>query len=132
MKYSNDPKNQWNLAIMGDFNFPFVSDWNAPNQFQNTADREKLQSVSLSNLAAEFHLTQVIDFPTRKSNTLDLIFVSDPDLILNCEREVNVVISDHDNIDVTLAFVEHEDIVNWKVDTECFTFSDHKLITMKL
>ena len=35
-------------------------------------------------------------------------------------------------IDVTLAFVEHEDIVNWKVDTECFTFSDHKLITMKL
>ena len=35
-------------------------------------------------------------------------------------------------IDITLAFGEHEDIVDWKVDTNCFTFSDHKLITMKL
>ena len=34
-------------------------------------------------------------------------------------------------IDTTLAFGEHEDIVDCKVDTNCFTFSDHKLITMK-
>ena len=35
-------------------------------------------------------------------------------------------------IDISLAFVEHEDIVDWSVDTDCFTFSDHRLITMKL
>ena len=35
-------------------------------------------------------------------------------------------------IDVTLAFIEHKDIVDWKVDTEYFTFSDHRLITLKL
>ena len=41
---------------------------------------------------------------------LDLLFVSDPDLILNCEREVNEVISDHDNVNVTLAFSDKREV----------------------
>ena len=35
-------------------------------------------------------------------------------------------------IDLSIAFGQHDDIVNWKVDTECFTFSAHKLITMEI
>ena len=83
--YSNDPKKNWILALMGDFNFPFVHDWNSPSRFTNSIDNEKVQSVLLSNLVEDFNLLQTVDFPTRKENLLDSIFISNPKMILNNE-----------------------------------------------
>ena len=73
-----DPQHSNNIWLGGDFNVPNV-DWSdvmsAPNS-PNTQLATKLIEVTNDR-----SLTQVVDLPTRKNNTLDLFFTSNPSLI---------------------------------------------------
>lgn len=69
------------LLLLGDFNFPRIS-WASqfPSVFGSSAE-----SQSFINLCLNFNLAQLVSGPTRtgttSSNTLDLVLVSNPNLV---------------------------------------------------
>ncbi len=62
-------------VIIGNFNCPNV-DWNLMH-----GDQEGNKLVEMVEAA---FLTQTVNQPTREYNILDLVLVTDPDLIHNC------------------------------------------------
>lgn len=62
-----------NYILCGDFNFPDI-DWGN----LSTSSR---QAKDFLDVVMTFNLTQAVNFPTRGSNTLDLVFASSPELI---------------------------------------------------
>ena len=82
------------IIIAGDFNCPGI-DWEhgllLTDTYTSRTLREKLPSVS-----QDFQLSQIVTFPTRGMNTLDLCFTPHPDIILNCDSIPGF--SDHDAI----------------------------------
>jgi hypothetical protein len=74
--------------ILGDFNLPFV-DWST---FSYPA-------MSSCNALFEYLMNngshQIVDFPTREENILDLVFVNDPLLISNVTMNPPISSSDH-------------------------------------
>ena len=87
------------IIIAGDFNCPGI-DWehglSLTDTYTSRILREKLLSVS-----QDFQLSQIVTFPTRGMNTLDLCFTSHPNIILNCDSIPGF--SDHDAILATLS-----------------------------
>ena len=77
----------------GDFNFPGIS-WSSKNLKHNcpSSDLHELFVKSLD----DYGLTQVVDKPTRLSNTLDLFMTNNPTLI----SEIKVIpgLADHDAV----------------------------------
>lgn len=102
--YENKGEKPWDLLLMGDFNFPFIEDWNSDGPFINTEASEKKQAVYTKQLSGDLFMEQLVQFPTRKSNILDLIFSNNVDLITNIETIVNSGISDHNTIEFTLGY----------------------------
>ena len=96
------------LIITGDFNFPFIEwkrsgvgacSWIMKPGTYGTED-EKSQFYKLMEIMDKYHLVQAIEEPTRKENTLDLVFTNEIDII----KQVGVsrtVLSDHDLIEIT-------------------------------
>jgi hypothetical protein len=87
-------KNKNNVLIIGgDFNVPDI-DWKALSiaGHQNSA---RVNQTFL-DLAAECSLEQQVDFPTRKQNTLDLIFTTHPSFKQRCKPLPPIGNSDHD------------------------------------
>ena len=97
----------YNFLLMGDFNFPFVKNWNCSNNFTGSQDEEKIQSVCLSNFSEEHLLMQMVDAPTRGKNTLDLIFSNSEELVTNNKTIVNENISDHNSVVFGLGLKNH-------------------------
>lgn len=66
------------VILMGDFNFPDI-DWRAHDcsAGASAGSRQFLDCISNN------FLTQHVDFPTRKSSVLDILFSSNPDLIVD-------------------------------------------------
>ena len=81
------------VIIGGDFNCPGI-DWEhstltdpyVPCHF----------CVKLITLAEDTQMSQLVTFPTRGNNTLDLYFTTHPDSVLSCEPVPSV--SDHDAV----------------------------------
>ena len=69
LKYPNSP-----VWIAGDYNLPNI-DW------QNQCTVKHNYPIQLCNIllnfVADFGLTQIVDFPTRATNTLDLFLLID-------------------------------------------------------
>ncbi len=63
-------------VIIGNFNCPNI-DWNSMYGDQ--------EGNRLVEMVEDTFLTQTVNQPTRENNILDLILVTDPDLIRNCE-----------------------------------------------
>ena len=79
--------------IGGDFNLPDI-DWSTNtvtgNQYSAKTNKDFLDSLDLNNL------DQVIKFPTRGENTLDLFLTNRPTLINSTEPKPGLGKSDHD------------------------------------
>ena len=93
-----------NIMILGDFNFPFLSWIEAEDSViyhikSGAKTDEKLQAEKLLNLTNKYFMNQIITQPTRNTNTLDLIFLNNTELIPNhtVENE-SKCLSDHDLI----------------------------------
>ena len=96
------------VIITGDFNFPFIEwkrsgvgacSWIMKPGTYGTED-EKSQFNKLMEIMDNYHLVQAIEEPTRKENTLDLVFTNEIDII----KQVGVsrtILSDHDLIEIT-------------------------------
>ena len=87
------------LWLTGDFNFPKIAwDTEGVPTIKSGCSFPKLYEDFIS-LINDFSLQQMVSFPTRLNNTLDLFFTSNPSLI----KSVKLVagISDHDIVHVT-------------------------------
>ena len=79
------------IVLGGDFNCPGI-DWLGHillDSYVPISLRERL-----IRFLDDFHSTPIVTFPTRGPNTLDLCFVSHPDLVLNCDSPPGL--SDHE------------------------------------
>lgn len=83
-----------NYILCGDFNFPDI-DW------KNLTASSRL-SKDFLQLTLLFNLTQTVHSPTRGSNILDLVLVSNPDLVSSVSLVMEL--SDHKAITFHLSF----------------------------
>ena len=87
------------IIIGGDFNCPGI-DWEhgflSAESYTSRLLREKLLTF-----LQDFHLNQIVNFPTRGINILDLCFTSHPNIISTCNSIPGF--SDHDAILVSLS-----------------------------
>ena len=96
------------VIISGDFNFPFI-EWKRSGigacswtmkQGTYASEDEKNQFYKLMEIADRYHLVQAIEEPTRKENTLDLMFTNEIDAFKQIEV-TGTFMSDHDVIEIT-------------------------------
>ena len=93
-----------NILLIGDLNFPFLKWKNIEgsvihNMISGATRDEQNQAHSLLNLTDAFFLTQVVDEPTRKNNTIDLIFTNHSNILSNINiQKLSKHISDHNEI----------------------------------
>ena len=81
------------LFLGGDFNLPGI-DWEDVRHRPGISKMNLCES--LLSTAAEFHLDQVNLEPTRKKNVLELLFTSNPEVVISCSTGPGI--SDHDHI----------------------------------
>ena len=113
----------YNFLLMGDYNFPFIKDWNQSNCFTNSHDDEKAQSVCLSKFTEEHLLMQMVDAPTRGKNTLDLIFSNSEELVTDSKVIVNKKISDHNSVIFNLGLKNNNDLRPIPIDEDIQSFN---------
>ena len=83
------------FVLTGDFNLPDIN-WSeqtiSPNQYTVGTNQAYL------DIASDNGLEQIVDFPTRNENTLDLIFTSHPSYKQRCKPIPAIGNSDHDSV----------------------------------
>ena len=84
--------------IGGDFNLPGIN-WNDMRAPPRTPHRK--QASLLLGTLEELHLHQMVHFPTRKTNTLDLLLTDAPNLVNRVHKAPGL--SDHDTV-----IIEHQ------------------------
>ncbi len=87
-----------NAIVIGDFQCANV-DWRLL-----IGDQERSRFIIM---VEDSFLTQVVTQPTRQNNILDLVLISDPDLVRNCEVEEKLGGSDHNIISFNVC-VQHK------------------------
>ena len=105
------------ILCTGDMNLPFVKDWSRPalekfctqvteqDKSSKTAADDKRQAVMLIKFAEGHYMEQFINTGTRFDNILDLVFCSDPSLIVNCKQLINSrSFSDHNSLFIQLSY----------------------------
>ena len=105
------------IILSGDFNFPFVKwkrlqnggcTWEYKTKSNATKD-QKQQFKDLMSICNEQCMLQVIEEPTRKENTLDLMFTNEPNVVT--EVEVNKKwISDHSRVEVSTNYIINDQL----------------------
>ena len=107
------------VIITGDFNFPFI-EWKRGElnackwkmkTYNNAKEDEKKQFYKLMDIMDSFHLVQMIQEPTRKENTLDLVFTNNPSLFSQVEV-TGTHLSDHDIIEITTGIPYNNNLIN--------------------
>ena len=95
------------VIITGDFNFPFIEwkrsgvgacSWTMKQGTYGTED-EKSQFYKLMEIMDKYHIVQAIEEPTRKENTLDLVFTNAIDIFKQIDVS-QTILSDHDLIEI--------------------------------
>ena len=79
------------IWVAGDFNLPDIN-WNC-DSIQGNRNPVKVNEMLL-NTVQDLDLDQIVKFPTRKQNTLDLFLTNRPSLVNRCEPIPGI--SDHD------------------------------------
>ena len=96
------------VIVSGDFNFRFIQwtrgelngcKWRMKTYSQAKED-EKRQFFKMMDVMDSFHLTQTIQEPTRKENTLDLVFTNNTNIFTQIDVS-KTILSDHDLIEIT-------------------------------
>ena len=88
------------FLIGGDFNLPDI------NWAEQTIDHRQYPTrtnQTFLELVADNGLEQIVDFPTRKENTLDLLLTSHPSFKLRCKPLPSIGNSDHDIVLLDMA-----------------------------
>merc|ERR1711954_46120 len=107
------------VVITGDFNFPFI-EWKRGElnackwkmkKYNNAKEDEKKQFYKLMDTMDCFHLVQMIQEPTRKENTLDLVFTNNPSLFSQVEV-TGTYLSDHDIIKFTTSIPYNNNLLD--------------------
>lgn len=94
------------LLIVGDFNLPNV-DWATL-----TASIDCQMYTLFTKAMKDHFLWQVIDFPTRNNNILDLLLTNIPDKISNIKGFQDILNSDHQLIEFSMDLCfEENDII---------------------
>ena len=106
------------IIITGDFNFPFIKwkrgtsnacDWKDKTDTYGKIDDQK-QFKTLMKVMDEGGLTQVVEEPTRKGNTLDLVFTNYPEMFTQIDvTKTNM--SDHNIIELTTVIEDRDDLL---------------------
>ena len=86
------------ILIFGDFNFPNI-DW---QQDLTTSTYHK--DIPFLECIMENNLTQLVSFPTRKNNLLDLVLCRDLDDRTDVAICAPLISSDHEHISTTILF----------------------------
>lgn len=89
----NDQESRW--LLIGDFNFPNIN-WKTGQCKGSEITTEFVKCVTLNGL------NQLVDFPTRQLNTLDLVLTNDSSLIASVSPAPNFSTSDHCSIEIRL------------------------------
>ena len=119
------------VIITGDFNFPFIDwrrndigacSWKIKSDTYGTQD-EKMQFYKMMEVMDKYHLVQTIQEPTRKKNTLDLVFTNDISVFTQIEV-TRTIMSDHDLIEITTNIEEKENHLNNKENMEAMEEND--------
>jgi hypothetical protein len=87
-----------NIILIGDFNIPEIS-WDSLS-ITSVATPGKPQCFQ--QFCTDLGLSQVVNFPTRGKNILDLVLTNDPLLISNVTAFPPLASSDHDSIHLTI------------------------------
>ena len=74
------PNDDYKALLFGDFNFPKIV-WSENKILPGGTKVSQDSSTDLLNFATAHLLTQQIEEPTRKQNTLDLLFTNCPSLV---------------------------------------------------
>ena len=107
------------IFILGDFNFPEL-DWKLQDDANSPSSIDLLQFVD-RNL-----LTQIVDKPTRRGNTLDLILTNVPRYISEL-RVSTTTLSDHDLVEALLGYdmLQPKDETSPVIDPHSFRAVDY-------
>jgi hypothetical protein len=97
---------QCSYFILGDdFNLPDI-DWESSTvKGHQLPRRVNEEFISMQN---DLALEQMVLFPTRGQNTLDLLFTSHPTIIDKCKALPALGRSDHDTVLIDLALTAHQ------------------------
>ena len=89
-----------NVILAGDFNLPSIN-WETYQTLPSPQYGYEVNQLVI-DIVNEFSLTQIVKYPTRGRNILDLVFVTLPSLV----NYTNVVsgVGDHDAVDVHFDF----------------------------
>ena len=86
----------------GDFNLPDIS-WASQDVVGNQYDREI--NNSFLEMSQDLGLSQIVNFPTRGTSFLDLLFTNHPDLVKNCN--ISAGLGDHEAIAIETSLQAH-------------------------
>ncbi|EFA13459.1 hypothetical protein TcasGA2_TC005059 [Tribolium castaneum] len=119
-----------NLIIMGDFNFPCI-DWSAKNTTGQTIIEKQFSELLLEN-----NLSQIVTEPTRfrsqqRPSLLDLVILSDVNLVTSLNVSNPVGTSDHSKIEIELQIMIYSE-PNARIKTTSivdYTRIDESLLT---
>jgi len=93
------------FTIIGDINLPKLN-WNTKLPYPNQTHIKK----AYLEFTSQLHLTQMIDFPTRGNNLLDVILTESPHAIKNIKKlpsfSQNNSSSDHSSFEFSLYFTK--------------------------
>ena len=107
--------NAYNLWIAGDFNFPDIN-WNNMSVL-GTAYPNNMNKFFIDTIE-EISMEQIVDFPPRLDNILDLVFTTHPSLVNKCKplpgiENHDIVLIDT-SIEVTRSKTPRHKIYIWK------------------
>ena len=87
-----------NLIVAGDLNLPYVN-------WSGEAASRSMAQLGVNKLLREGGFSQVVDFPTRGNNTLDVFLVRPPDLVISCMKVSGI--SDHSGVELNIKHSEN-------------------------
>ena len=93
------------FILGGDFNLPDI-DWESSTEKGHQLPR--WVSEEFISMQQDIALEQMVLFPTRGQNTLDLLFTSHPTIIDKCKALPALGRSDHDTVLIDLALTAHQ------------------------
>ena len=84
--------------VCGDFNLPHI-DWCTGVAVNNDSIHSYFSKTVKDN-----YLSQLVDFPTRCNNTLDLVLTNIPDKVINIQGFDDIITTDHTLISFDVDF----------------------------
>lgn len=94
-------QSDYQIHVCGDFNLPSI-DWGTEMVLAGTTLDQRSSADKLLSFMSDHLMRQYVTCPTRKSNTLDLFFTTNPFLVTQVSS-VESNLSDHNLVDITLS-----------------------------